>query len=113
ADLRITPDTIDADGRATVTFTVRNTGARPGDEIPQLYIRDVLASVARPVMELKGFTRIHLAAGEARDVSFTVSREHLEMLDVDLRRIVEPGAFRVMVGASSKDIRLRGELIVR
>src|SRR5690606_4313333 len=63
--------------------------------------------------ELKGFTRIHLAAGEAREVSFTLSRQHLEMLDADLRSVVEPGAFRVMVGASSRDIRLRGELVVR
>jgi beta-glucosidase len=102
-----------ADGTATVKCTVTNTGSRAGDEVVQLYIRDVLASLARPVMELKGFARISLQPGESKDVSFTLSREHLQMLDRDMKWVVEPGAFRVMVGSSSKDIRLRGELRIR
>ena len=101
------------DGTATVRCTVTNTGARAGDEVVQLYVRDVLASVARPVMELKGFQRVSLERGAAREVSFTLGPEELRMLDRDRRWIVEPGAFRIMVGASSKDIRLRGELTVR
>jgi beta-glucosidase len=96
-----------------VRLTVRNTGTRAGDEVVQLYLRDVLASLARPVQELAGFQRIHLAPGEARQVTFTLRPEQLTMLDAELRPVVEPGAFRVMVGRSSKDIRLRGELTVR
>ena len=113
SNLRIEPATIDAAGTATVRCTVRNTGARAGDEVVQLYVRDVLASVARPILELKGFQRISLERGAAREVSFTLGPEELRMLDRDRRWVVEPGAFRVLIGASSKDIRLRGELIVK
>jgi beta-glucosidase len=111
--LTIGPAEIAADGSATVRCTVKNTGKRAGDEVVQLYIRDVLATLARPVIELKGFQRISLGPGEQKDVTFTLAREHLQMLDRDMRWVVEPGAFRIMVGASSKDIRLRGELRVR
>jgi beta-glucosidase len=111
--LAIDPATISPSGSATVRCRVTNTGNRPGDEVVQLYIRDVLASVARPVMQLEGFTRVHLAPGEARDVAFTLSTGELRMLDASMHWVVEPGAFRVMVGASSKDIRLRGQLEVR
>jgi len=96
-----------------LTCTVRNTGPRAGDEVVQLYIRDVLGSVARPVMELKGFSRVRLGPGESREVTLTLEPRHLRMLDADRRWIVEPGVFRVMVGASSEDIRLRGELLVK
>ena len=102
-----------ATGLATVRCTVKNTGQRAGDEVVQLYVRDLLATVARPVMMLEGFKRVHLEPGEAREVSFTLSRAELEMVDANLRRVVEPGTFRVLIGASSKDIRLRGELVVR
>jgi beta-glucosidase len=113
SNLRISPGEIDATGSATVTVTVRNTGERAADEVVQLYVRDVLGSVARPVQELKGFSRIQLAAGATRDVSFTLEPRHLRMLDADMRWVVEPGVFRIMVGGSSKDIRLRGELRVQ
>jgi beta-glucosidase len=112
SDLSILPATLGTSGSATVTFTVRNTGSRAGDEVVQLYIRDVLASVARPVMQLAGFERVRLAAGESKSVSLSIARDQLRMLDADMRWVVEPGVFRVMVGASSKDIRLRGELTV-
>jgi beta-glucosidase len=79
----------------------------------QLYLRDELASVARPVMELAGFERVHLAPGEEREVTLTIGPDRLRMLDRDLHWVVEPGAFRVMIGSSSKDIRLRGALTVR
>jgi beta-glucosidase len=111
-DLRVTPDTIGGNGSATVHATITNIGERAGDEVVQLYLRDVLASVARPVMQLAGFTRIHLAPGESTEVTFRVAREHLQFLDAEQRWIVEPGTVRVMVGASSKDIRLRGELVI-
>ncbi len=111
--LAIEPAMIGADGRATVRCRVKNTGGRAGDEVVQLYIRDVLASVARPMMQLEGFQRVHLAPGEEREVVFELGREHLQMLDRDMKWVVEPGSFRVMVGGSSRDIRLRGELVVR
>jgi beta-glucosidase len=91
---------------------VRNVGKRPGEEVVQLYVRDVLASVARPVMELKGFRKIKLDPGAATVVEYTVPAESLAMLDADLRWMVEPGTFRVMVGRSSRDIRLRGHVEV-
>jgi beta-glucosidase len=113
SNLSIEPATLAPDSSTIVRLTVTNTGKMAGDEVVQLYIRDILASVARPVMELRGFTRIHLAAGEAREVAFLLGPEHLRMLDSDMRWVVEPGAFRVIVGASSKDIRLRGLLAVQ
>ena len=100
-------------GPLSVTADVRNSGKRAGDEVVQLYVHDVLASVARPVMMLEGFSRVHLDPGEEREVAFTLGRAELQMLDGGMRWIVEPGTFRIMVGASSKDIRLRGELAVR
>jgi beta-glucosidase len=92
---------------------VQNTGTRAGDEVAQLYVRDVLGSVARPVIELKGFRRVHLEPGASAALSFTLGPDDLKMLDRDMKWIVEPGAFRVMIGSSSKDLRLRGEFSVR
>src|SRR5262249_20300800 len=111
--LRIEPKQIGVDGHVTVTCSVKNAGTRAGDEVVQLYVRDVLASVARPVMELKGFERVSLDPGESKTVTFELGKASLQMLDKSMRWLVEPGAFRVMIGASSKDIRLRGELTVR
>lgn len=107
-DLRVTRD---ADA-ATIRFQVRNAGSRAGHEVPQLYVRDVLASVARPVMELEGFTRIQLAPGEEREVTFRIPMSQLRFLNEQMRWVVEPGAYRVLVGASSTDIRLRGDLVI-
>jgi beta-glucosidase len=113
SDLKIDPEAgIAPSGRATIRYTVKNTGSREGDEVAQLYIHDVLATVARPVMELKGFERVHLRPGEQRTLSFTLGPDELRMLDADLKWVVEPGAFRLMIGSSSKDIRLRGQLNV-
>lgn len=111
--LAIEPGEIASSGAATVRCRVKNTGTRAGDEVVQLYVHDVLASVARPVMQLEGFQRVHLEPGEEKELTFAVGREQLQMLDRDMHWIVEPGAFRIMIGASSKDIRLRGELTVR
>jgi hypothetical protein len=106
--LRITPDTIGTDGETTVSFVVRNSGDRAGHEVTQLYIRDVLASVSRPVQELRGFERIYLEPGASRRVTIPLRASTLAMRDQAGRRIVEPGAFRIMIGSSSRDIRLRG-----
>jgi beta-glucosidase len=111
--LRIEPAATDASGTVTVSCRITNTGSRAGDEVVQLYLRDVLASVARPVMELRAFERVHLKPGESKDLTFRLGREDLKMLDRDMRWVVEPGVFRVLLGASSKDIRLRGEFMVR
>lgn len=113
SDLRITPEAIGPGARAEVRLRVRNSSTRAGDEVVQLYLRDVLASVARPVLMLAGFQRIRLGPGEEREVRFALGPEQLRMLDADMRWVVEPGTFRVLVGGSSRDIRLRGDLMVR
>jgi beta-glucosidase len=82
---------------------VENIGQRTGDEVVQLYIRDVVASVTRPVRELKGFQRITLRPGEKRRVAFTLGPEHLGFYNRQMRFVVEPGEFRVFVGTSSVD----------
>jgi beta-glucosidase len=82
---------------------VTNTGERDGTEVVQLYIRDLVGSVTRPVKELRAFERIALPAGESRDVTLTVPFDELALVDRDLVRRVEPGEFQVMVGPSSRD----------
>jgi beta-glucosidase len=97
---------------AVVTCNIKNTGNKNGDEVVQLYIHDLLASVSRPVMELKGFSAHTLNAGESKTISFTITPEMLSMLDKDLHTVVEPGDFRIMIGASSRDLRLKQTLTV-
>jgi beta-glucosidase len=92
---------------ARVSVEVTNTGTRAGDEVVQLYIRDLVSSVTRPVKELKGFARVTLAPGERRTVTLTITPEHLACWDIDMRWRVEPGDFRIMVGCSSRDADLR------
>ncbi len=96
-----------------VSFTLKNIGKKDGDEVVQLYIKDLLSSVTRPVMELKGFERIHLKAGESKRIQFAITPELLTMLDPNLDPVVEAGQFRIMIGASSSDIKLQEILIVR
>ena len=96
-----------------MTFKVKNTGKVDGDEVIQLYIRDVLASVSQPIVALKDFIRIHLKAGEEQSVTFTITPKMLSLLNNDLKRVVEPGEFRLLIGASSKDIRLREIITVK
>ncbi len=96
----------------TVFFTIKNIGKKDGDEVVQLYIKDLLSSVTRPVMELKGFERIHIKAGESKKVQFTITPQLLTMLNADLKPVVESGQFSIMIGASSSDIRLQQILTV-
>jgi beta-glucosidase len=105
-NLRITPEKIGPAGQATVSVDITNSGQRPGDEVAQLYIRDEVSSVSRPVMELKGFQRIHLAPGGKRTVQFNIVPEKLSFLDENMKRVVEPGLFDIMVGPSSSSERL-------
>ncbi|KIC96436.1 glycoside hydrolase family 3 C-terminal domain-containing protein [Flavihumibacter solisilvae] len=112
-DIKLSSNNISKDSNTEVSFTLRNTGKVAGDEVVQLYIHDMLASVSRPVMELKGFQRVHLAAGEQKRISFTITPEMLTMLDKDLQKVIEPGDFRIMIGASSRDIRVKETLTVK
>jgi len=106
-DLRVSDARMRADGEITLSFTLANTGKRAGREVVQLYLRDPVASVVRPVKELKGFQLVALGAGETRQVSFTIDREMLSFFDRKLAWAAEPGAFELMVGSASDDIRLR------
>lgn len=112
SDLAFQKNPIGREETVAVTCSVKNTGQVAGDEVVQLYIRDELASVSQPVKELKGFQRIALGAGEQRSITFELGPAELSMLNKEMQRVVEPGTFRVMIGASSKDIRLRGILEV-
>ncbi len=96
-----------------VSVDIQNTGSQRGDEVAQLYIRDSVASVTRPVRELKGFRRVTLAAGEKTTVSFALSADQLTFLDQSMTPVLEPGIIGVMVGSSSEDIRLSSSLEIR
>ncbi len=95
---------IRASGSIHVTAEVENTGKRAGDEVVQVYIRDVAASIARPVKELKGFQRVTLQPGEKRRLEFVLGPEHLSFYNQEMKFVVEPGEFRVMVGSNSQDV---------
>ena len=103
SDIWLDRTEIPADGTVKVSVEIRNTGNIAGDEIVQMYLRDRFSSVTRPVKELKDFARIHLEPGETRTVEFSVTPDKLMFLDKDLRPVVEPGEFIVMVGPSSDD----------
>jgi beta-glucosidase len=109
SNLKISPARQITRGEVTVSFDVTNTGARAGDEVVQLYTRDLVSSVTTYEKNLRGFERVHLKPGETRTVTFTLKPEDLALWNRSMRFVVEPGAFRVMVGSSSEDIRLKGE----
>jgi beta-glucosidase len=104
ANVRATPDSIGPQGRTTVSVDVTNSGAVRGDEVVQLYIRDDVSSVTRPVKELRGFRRITLNPGETKTVEFTLGPDELSFLNRDMHRVVEPGTFTIMVGGNSIDL---------
>ncbi len=91
--------------KITATVTVENTGARDADEVVQLYIRDMVASISRPVKELKGFQRIHLVAGESKEVRFEITPDMLKFYNIELKHVIEPGDFQIMVGANSREVK--------
>ena len=93
--------------------SIRNSGSVDGEEVVQLYIRDVLSSVARPVIELRGFQRIYLKTGEEKTIEFRITPDMLSMLNEKMETVVEPGTFELMIGASSADIRLKEKLLVQ
>ncbi len=103
SDLRVEKPVIGMDEATNVSIDVKNTGTRAGDEVVQLYIRDLVSSVTRPVKELKGFKRIHLEPGQSTTVTFPLGPEHLSFTDIEKRNVVEPGEFEIMVGNSSRN----------
>ena len=107
-DLRISAAEVPTDGELTVTVRVRNTGGRAGDEVVQLYLRDVVAQVTRPVRQLAGFARVRLEPGAGADVEFRVHADRTAFTGRDLTRIVEPGEVEVLVGTSAADLPCRG-----
>ncbi|MGD0248061.1 MAG: glycoside hydrolase family 3 C-terminal domain-containing protein, partial [Candidatus Limnocylindrales bacterium] len=110
ANLRLDRSEVTVDGEFTASVEVRNVGQRTGDEVVELYVRDVEASVTRPVLELRGFKRVTLAPGEARRISFRIGVEQLAFTGVDGRLRLEPGRLTVMVGNSSQDLPCRADL---
>ena len=104
SNLQLSAPRIQANGKLTVNVEVENIGRRAGDEVVQLYIRDPVATMTRPVKELKAFQRVTLQPGEKRRVEFVLSSEHLGFWNREMRYVVEPGEFRMMVGSNSADV---------
>ena len=113
SNLQIIPKAINNRGEVEVTADVKNTGGLKGEEVVQLYINDVISSTSKPVKELKGYEKISLEPGETKTVRLKLLPEDLSLFDRDMNFVVEPGIFRVMVGSSSNNIRLRGEFEVK
>jgi beta-glucosidase len=111
--LKITPTTISPDGTADVQVTITNTGSAAGAEIAQLYVTDLISSVTTPGIALKGFSRVMLEPGESRTVHFRLGPDELALWNREMKRVVEPGEFKIMAGASSADIRLTDSLLVK
>ena len=112
ANLCISPQEVAPTGCVAVSFEIANTGERIGDEVAQLYVRDMEASVTRPVKELKGFARVNLAPGETTSVTFELDARQLGFYDQHMNLVVEPGAIEIMIGSSSEDIRLQGSFAI-
>ena len=112
SDLQITPAKIPVNGKAKISVKITNTGKVEGTEVAQLYLRDVIGSVTTPIIALKGFNRITLKPGESGVVTFEVGPEQLSLWNREMKRVVEPGEFKIMVGSSSADIRQQGSLMV-
>ncbi len=111
-NLQISPSTIPVTGTARITVKITNTGEVEGTEVAQLYVRDEVSSVTTPIIALKGFSRITLKPGETGEVTFKVGPEQLSLWNREMKRVVEPGEFKIMVGSSSADIRLQRSLMV-
>ena len=113
SNLRVTPACVKADETVSIKADVKNTGSRQGDEVVQLYINDVVSSLTRPALQLKGFRRLSLRPGENATVEFELPVEELACYDINMKLAVEPGIFRVLVGASSKNLTLTGQFEVK
>ena len=105
SDIALSASAMGQDGSITAAVTVTNTGKRDGAKVVQLYIRDLVGSITRPVKELKGFEKIFLKAGESKTVTFKITPELLRFYDYDLKQVAEPGDFDVMIGGDSRNVR--------
>ena len=112
SDLSVMPDVAGWNEEVTVTAVVSNTGKREGDEVVQLYVRDPVASVTRPVLELKAFARVGIPVGDSRQVTFHLPVGQLGFYDRDMKYVVEPGSIEVLVGTSSADLQVAGSFTV-
>jgi beta-glucosidase len=110
SDLKISSQKFKASDSLSVSCRIANTGDRDGDEVVQLYLKDIFASVVRPVIELKGFKRIHLKAGESITVNFLLTPDCFSFYDLKMKKSAEPGVFRILIGTSSNSIQLRSEV---
>jgi beta-glucosidase len=104
-DVTLSSDKMTSDGKITVSVTVSNTGKYTGVETVQMYIRDKVGSITRPVKELKGFKQITLKPGESQNVLFDITDADLKFYDADLKYVVEPGEFEVFIGGNSRDVK--------
>jgi beta-glucosidase len=109
SNLRVSPLVQDLRGDVAVSVEVKNSGARAGDEVVQLYTRDLVSSVTTYEKNLRRFERIRLLPGETKTINFTLTPDDLALWDRNMRFVVEPGKFKVMIGSSSEDIRLQAE----
>lgn len=105
SDIALSAPSMGQSGSSTAVVTVTNTGKRDGAEVVQLYIRDLVGSITRPVKELKGFEKIFLRAGESKTVSFKITPDLLRFYDYDLNHVAEPGDFTIMIGGSSQTVK--------
>jgi len=112
SDIKLEKSSIKSDETTSVRFKIKNTGNYDGDEVVQLYVRDMLSSVAQPVLALKDFNRIHLKAGEEKEVVFQLKPEMFQLLNKELKWVLEPGEFRIMIGSSSKELPLKEMLTI-
>jgi beta-glucosidase len=112
SDVHVAPRQVDRDGRFRVSVTVTNTGSRAGTEVVQLYVRDLVGSVTRPVKELKAFEKVDLAPGQWRELTFSLRAADLAFYTAERKWEVEPGAFKLFVGGSSRDVK-EADLAVR
>jgi len=107
SNARLADETIRRDGSTAVSVDVTNTGTRAGTEVVQLYIRDCVSSVTRPLKELKGFAKVALEAGETKTITLPIACDSLAFFDLNMEYVVEPGDFTIMVGTSSRDCDLQ------
>ncbi|HYW94933.1 MAG TPA: fibronectin type III-like domain-contianing protein, partial [Bacteroidales bacterium] len=105
SDIKLSDTVIDRKGHLEAMVNVTNTGSIAGEEVVQLYIRDDVSSVTRPVLELKDFARVHLEPGETKQVPFTITPEKLRFYNKDMKRVVEPGRFHVYIGPDSQHLK--------
>jgi beta-glucosidase len=113
SNLKVTPESVSAGTpRVTITCEITNSGSRDGDEVVQLYTRELVTSVTTYEKNLRAFERIHLKAGETKTVSFALTRDDLALWDRQMHFVIEPGTFKVMIGSGSEDIRLTGQFEV-